>query len=118
VPRGSSDILSFGVFFLILAACIAAWAAEILLSVFEAFSLVMAFFGVWVMALAGMRGGKQQEKYARGAFSIFSWGAIITALGTVLFLSLRGLPPLYMLSALLLTLGLLVVAAALRTRRK
>jgi len=117
LPRGSSDILSFGVFFLILAASIAALAAGILLSVFEVFSLVIALFGVWIMALAGMQGGKQ-EKYARGAFSIFSWGAIITAFGTVLFLHLRGLPPLYLFSALLLILGLLVVAAALRTRRR
>jgi len=117
VPRVSSDVLSFGVFFLILAACIAALATGILLNAFEVFSLVMAFFGVWIMALVGMRGGKE-EKYARGAFSIFSWGAIVTALGTVLFLYLRGLPPLYTLSALLLILGLLVVAAALRTRRR
>jgi len=118
VPRGSSDILSFGIFILILAACIAALAAGILLSVLEVFSLVMAFFGVWIMALAGMRGGKQQERYARGAFSVFSWGTIITAFGAVLFLFLRGLPPLYLLSALLLILGLLAVAAALRTRRR
>ncbi len=117
MSRGSSDILSFGVFILILAASIAAYAAGILLSVFEAFSLVMALFGVWIMALAGMRGGKE-EKYVRGAFSVFSWGAIITAFGTVLFLYFRGLPPLYLLSALLLILGLLVLAAALRTRQK
>ena len=116
MPRGSSDILSFGIFILILAAGIAALAAGIL-SVFETFSLVMALFGVWIMALAGMRGGKQ-EKYARGAFSIFSWGAIVTAFGTVLFLYFRGLPPLYLLSALLAILGLLVVAVAFRNRRR
>lgn len=117
MPRGSSGILSFGVFILILAACIAALAAGILLNVFEAFSLVIALFGVWIMALAGMRGGKA-EKYARGAFSIFSWGTIITAFGTVLFLYFRGLPPLYLLSALLAILGLLVVVVAFRTRRR
>jgi len=117
VPKVSSDILSFGVFFLILAASIAALAAGILQSVFEVFSLVMALFGVWIMVLAGMRGGRE-EKYARGAFSIFSWGAIITALGTVWLLSLRGLPPLYLLAVLLLIFGLLVLVAALRTRRR
>jgi len=117
VSRVSSDILSFGVFFLILATSIAALATGVLQSVFEVFSLVMTLFGVWIMALAGMRGGKQ-EKYARGAFSIFSWGTIITAFGTVLFLYFRGLPPLYLLSALLLILGLLAVAVALRTRRR
>ena len=116
MPKVSFDILSFGVFILILAVGIAALAAGIL-SIFEAFSLVVAFSGVWIMALAGMRGGKE-EKYARGAFSIFSWGTIITAFGAVLFLYFRGLPPLYLLSALLLILGLLVVAVALRTRRR
>jgi len=109
-------VLSYGVFIVILAICIATFAAG-LIRLDEVFPLVLAFSGVWIVILAGIRATKP-EKYERGAFSTFSWGTLITAVGTVWFLYVRGFAFWYLLSALLLVLGILTMAAVLRPRRK
>jgi len=74
----------------------------------ETLPLVFAFYGMWIMALAGIR----------GASSTFSWGALTTTVGILWFLQARGLLIGYLFPLLLLVLGILVVAAGLRTWRR
>ncbi len=109
-----SSVLSIGVFIIVLALSIAAFAAGLITNLIEIVPLVFAFFGAWIMVLAGINASKPQ-KYARSAFSNFSWGALITAVGVVWLLASQ-VGIWYSISALLLILGLLVVAAVLRTR--
>lgn len=80
------------------------------LRLLETLPLVLVFYGVWVMALAGVLG--------RGAAGTFSWGALTTTVGIVWFLGASGLLMGYLLPLLLLVLGILVVAAGLRTWRR
>lgn len=112
-----SSALSIGVFIIVLALSIAAFAAGLITNLIQIVPLVLAFFGVWIMILAGINASKPQ-KYARSAFSTFSGGALIMAVGVVWLLSIEGYNIWYLISALLLILGLLVVVAVLRTRRK
>ena len=115
MAKDSSGALSIGVFIIVLALSIAAFAAGLITNLVEIVPLVFAFFGAWIMVLAGINASKPQ-KYALSAFSTFSWGALITAVGVVWLLAAQGYNIWYLISALLLILGLLVVAAVLRTR--
>ncbi len=110
------DILSFGVFVLLLALSLTMWASG-LIELAEAPPLVIALFGIWVMALAGMKGDKTEE-HGRSAFSIFSWGVLISAFGTVWFLSYRQILSGYLPAIFLFIIGILIVAAAIRYWKK
>ncbi len=110
-----SSVLSIGIFIIVLALSIVAFAAG-LISLIEIVPLVLACFGVWIMVLAGINASKPQ-KYTRSAFSTFAWGTLVAAVG-VMWLLASQIGILYSISALLLILGLLVVAAVLRTQRK
>jgi len=111
-----SSVLSIGVFIIVLALSIAVFAAG-LITLIEIVPLVLAFFGVWIMILAGIHTSKPQ-KYARSPFSTFSGGTLVMAVGVVWLLAIEGYNIWYLLSALLLIFGLLVVVAVLRTRGK
>lgn len=107
-------LLSIGVFIIIVAACLFAVAAGFI-RVEYVVPLVIAFYGVWVIVLAGVR-VKYPEKYARGAFSTFGWGVLLTGVGASWFLYLYGVNLMYALAIVLVLLGLLAVAAALRSK--
>jgi len=118
LPRRPLGLLSFGVFVVIVAICLVALAAGYIATIGEALSLVITFFGVWVIVLAGIR-TKSPEEYERGAFSTFAWGVLITAVGGAWFLYIWNPQNLaYSLALLLVIIGILAVTAALRTWRK
>lgn len=118
MPRRPLGLLSFGVFVVIVAVCLVAWAAGYIVTTAEIVSLVITFFGVWVIVLAGIR-GKSPEKYERGAFSTFVWGVLITVVGGVWLLYIWYPENLvYSLALLLVIIGILAVSSALRTWRK
>ena len=118
MSRRPLGLLSFGVFVVIVAVCLVAWAAEYIATATEVVSLVITIFGVWVIVLAGIR-AKSPEKYERGAFSTFAWGVLITAVGGV-WLLYTWYPEnlVYSLALLLVIIGILAVSAALRMWRK
>ncbi len=120
VPKRPLGVLSIGVLIVMLAASavvFAADAASVLLYASKIFSLTLTLFGLWVAGLAGVR-ASNPEVYGRGSFSIFSGGILITAVGVAWLLSIYEFPAVYLLSTVLLILGILVVAAAIRTWRK
>lgn len=117
MPRRPLGLLSFGVFVVIVAVCLVAYAAGYITTIQEILSLVIAFFGVWVVALAGIR-AKSPGKYERGAFSTFAWGVLLTAVGGVCFLTIQGVLWIYALALLLIIIGILAVTVAAHKWRK
>ena len=117
MPRMSLGLLSFGVFVIIVAIAIVV-AVQFSLSWGASLALIIALYGGWTIALAGIR-IKNPEKYARGAFSIFAWGILLVAVGGAWFIySLEAAYWLYSVLLLLIVVGILAVVSALRGFRK
>ena len=110
------ELLSFGVLLLIASLCLAIWASG-LIGLTEVPPLTIALFGVWVMALAGMR-SSATGSHKRSAFSYFAWGILISAFGTIWFLSSRQILLGYLPAILLFVIGILIVIGALRYRER
>lgn len=110
-------LLSIGVFVIIIAICLTAFAVNFI-NMDGIIPLILTFYGVWLMVVAGIR-VKNPEKYARGAFSIFAWGILFTAIGGSWYLYVLG-PENWILSIILVIVvfGILIVAAALRSWQK
>jgi uncharacterized membrane protein YjjB (DUF3815 family) len=88
-----------------------------LANVLEIFSFTLIFFGLWITVLAGLR-SVNPEQYGGGAFNTFSGGILITTLGVVWSIYIRGLPVAYLFPALLLVVGILVAVAGAKAWRK
>jgi hypothetical protein len=117
MPKRPVGVLSFGILILVLAASIAAFAANILVSIFEIFSLTLILFGLWVTVLAGIRVASP-EQYGKGAFNTFSGGILLTILGVVWSLYIREMLVEYLFPALLLVIGILIAVTGIRAWRK
>lgn len=114
MPRRPLGLLSLGVLVVIIAICL-----MITSKIDEIISLTITFFGVWIIILAGFKTRtpmEELEKYERGAFSILAWGILLVAIGGAYFLNIRTGYWIYSLALFLLVLGILIVAAALRSR--
>jgi hypothetical protein len=105
-------LLSVGAFFIILVVSLLL-AFQVFNNWTLTFPLVLLLFGVWMLALAGMR-GSNPAKYARSAFSTMSLGLILIAMGGAWYL--LGINWLYSLIVVLLVLGALAIAAALKRK--
>jgi len=110
MPRRPLGLLSLGVLAVIVAVCLLAYVAEYI-AADAILPLILAFFGLWIVVVAGIRAVSPQ-KYERGAFSTFGWGTILIAIGGAWFLARINL--LYSIALLLIVIGILAVAAALR----
>jgi len=75
--------------------------------------LILALYGCWTMALAGMR-ASNPHKYERGPFSTFALGLILIAIGGAWFA--YSIEPLYSLAILLLVFGVLAITAAFKRK--
>ena len=117
MPKRPVGVLSLGILILILAISIAALVVEILVDISEIFSFTFILFGLWFIVLAGMRAANP-EQYGRGVFNTFSGGTLLTGLGLVWLFYVRELLVEYLLPALLLVVGILVVVAGIRAWRK
>lgn len=117
MPKRPVGVLSLGILILVLAISASAFVADMLVNVFEIFSLTFILFGLWIIVLAGMR-STNPEQYGGGAFDTFSGGILITTLGVLWLLHVRALPVEYLITALLLVIGTLVAVAGIRAWRK
>jgi len=117
MPRMPLGLLSFGVFVIIVAVAIVV-SVQFGLSWGASLALIIALYGGWTIALAGIR-ARNPEKYARTAYSIFAWGILLVAVGGAwLIYSLDVALWLYSVLLLLIVIGVLAVAAALRGFKK
>ena len=106
------ETLSIGVFLIIIVVAIILYVAS-LIDWTLIFPLILVLSGCWTLVLAGMRAANPQ-KYERGAFSTMSLGLLLIAVGGAWYLF--AVNPLYSLALVLLVLGALSIAAALRRK--
>lgn len=117
MPKKPTGLLSVGLFIVIVAICLLAYAAELVKRADEILSLIITFYGVWVIVLAGIR-VKSPEKYERGAFSTFVGGILLVTVGGAWFLNIQLANLVYTLAVFLVVVGILAVASALRMWQK
>ena len=112
MPESGRDMLSLGVFLIIIVVGIVLFAAgHIGWTLIVPVILVLS--GCWMLVLAAMRGSKPQ-KYAPSAFGTLSLGLFMIAVGGAWYLFAFNW--LYAIALILLVLGALAIAAA--SRRK
>jgi heme/copper-type cytochrome/quinol oxidase subunit 3 len=107
------ETLSIGVFLIIIVVAIMLYAAQVITDWTLIFPLILVLSGCWTLVLAGMRASNPQ-KYERGAFSTMGLGLLFIAVGGAWYLFTFNL--LYSLALILLVLGVLAIAAALRRK--
>ncbi len=106
------QLLTVGVFLVIVVVGILLAATNVIgWGLFVPFILVL--FGVWIIALAGMRGANQQ-KYARTPFSTAIMGLLLVAVGGAWYLFSYNW--LYSLALILLVCAGAAIAAALKRK--
>jgi hypothetical protein len=106
------QLLSIGAFFIILVVAILLLATKII-ALELVVPLVLGLFGICIIALGAMRSSNPQ-KYERSAFSTMAMGGCLIVLGAAWYLFSFGW--LYSLALILLALGLVAIAAALRRK--
>ena len=112
MAESKRQLLSIGVFFIIIVVAILLVAANVI-SLWLIVPVILVLAGVWTLALAGMRSSSPQ-KYERGAFSTLSLGLLMIAVGGAWYLFAFNW--LYAIALILLVMGALAIAAA--SRRK
>ncbi len=106
------QLLSIGVFFIVLVIAILLVATNILVWTLIV-PIVFVLFGVWILALAAMRDVKHL-KYERSSFSTMAMGVGLIVLGAAWYLF--SFNWLYSLALILLALGAIAIAAALKRK--
>lgn len=106
-------MLSIGVFLIIAVVTIMLYAVQVITDWTLIFAMILVLSGCWLLALAAMRASNPQ-KYERGAFSTMGMGLLLIAIGGAWYLS--AFNPLYSLALILLVIGVLAIAAALRRK--
>ncbi len=106
------QLLSIGAFFIIIVVAILLFATSII-TLGLIVPLVLGLFGIWIVVLAAMRSSNPQ-KYERSAFSTMAMGGCLIVLGAAWYLFSFGW--LYSLALILLAIGLIAIAAALRRK--
>jgi len=112
MSESKRQLLSIGVFFIILVITILLVAMNLLAWTLIV-PLVLALFGVWMLALAALRGANPQ-KYERSSFSTMALGLCLIVIGGAWYLFAFNW--LYSLVLILLALGAIAIAAALRRK--
>ena len=112
MSESSRQLLTIGVFFLTIVVAILLFAVG-LIDWTLIVPVVLVLSGCWALVLAGIRASKPQ-KYERGTFSTMALGLCMIAVGGAWFLFAFNW--LYSLVVILLVLGALAIAAALRRK--
>jgi hypothetical protein len=112
MAESKRQLLSIGVFLLIIVAVIVLFAAT-LVPLADVVPLILVLGGVWILVLATMR-SQAPQKYERGAFSTLNMGLLLIAVGGAWYLLYINW--LYSIALLLLVLGAIAIAAALKRK--
>jgi len=107
------QLLTIGVFFILLVVAILLVAANII-KWGQFVPLILGLFGIWILVLAGMR-GMNPQKYERSAFSTAAMGGCLIVLGAAWYVFAYGW--LYSLALILLAIGLIAIASALLRKK-
>jgi hypothetical protein len=110
MAESKRQLLSIGVFLLIIVAVIVLFAAN-LVPLADVVPLILVLSGLWFLALAAMR-NQAPMKYERGAFSTLNMGLLLIAVGGAWYLYYINW--LYSVALVLLVLGAIAIVAALK----
>jgi hypothetical protein len=113
MSESRQQLLSIGAFLIIIVAVILLYAAQVITDWTLIIPLILVLSGCWTLVLAGIRVSNPQ-KYERGAFSTMGLGLFMIAVGGAWYLF--RINWLYSLALILLVLGALAIAAALRRK--
>ena len=113
MPNGKTGLLSIGVFLIILVISIILYTPLGYVDWPLIPPLILAFFGCWILILAGIR-TLNPQKYELGPFSTFGWGLLLIAIGGAWFFA--WINWIYSLVIILLVLGALAIVTALRRK--
>jgi cytochrome c-type biogenesis protein CcmH/NrfF len=109
------QLLSIGVFFIIAVVAILLYEpAKVFADWLNIFPTIFILFGAWLLILAAMS-AQNPQKYERTPFGTLEMGIILMALGGAWLLFKTSY--LYSLALLLLVLGAIAIAAALRRKK-
>lgn len=111
------EMLSFGVFLIIAAVFLVAFATGAILRFDEAVAVIIALYGIWTMILAGIR-VRNPEKYGRGAFSTLAMGVVLTAIGGAWVFYIETASIIVTFAIILIVIGILAVATAIPSFRQ
>ncbi len=106
-------LLSLGVFLIIVATWVGAFILS-LITLNDVLPLVLLSSGIWAVIVAGIKALKPKDN--GGAFGIFGWGTLCIVVGGSWYFSSLGMPIEFTLVFVLLLLGALAIASALKSR--
>ena len=108
------QLLSIGVLFIIAVFAILLYAAKLIGNWLNIFPTIFILFGAWELVMAYMR-ARSPQKYERPPFGTLEMGIIIMALGVAWLVYRTNW--LYSLALLILVLGAIAIASALRRKK-
>lgn len=111
MSQSNRELLSIGIFFLIIAVALGLYATGVIADWTLIIPMVLVLSGCWFVVLAGLRMSRP-HKYERGAFSTLSVGLLLLAFAGAWYLSAVNF--LYSLILILVIIGALVIFVALR----
>ena len=110
------QLLTIGVFFIIVVVAILLYPAGVLRNPWNILQLIIVLFGVWMLVLAAMR-AQNPAKYARSPYSTVQMGVLLMAVGGAWFLwGVTKYGWIYAIAVLLLALGAIAIASAMRRK--
>ena len=107
------QLLTIGVFFIIVVAAILLYPANVTHNWANILQLILVLFGVWILVLAAMR-AQNPQKYERSPYSTVQLGVLLMAVGGAWFLLAYSW--IYTVALLLLALGAIAIASAMRRK--
>jgi len=111
MSQSNRELLSIGIFFLIIAVALGLYATGVIADWTLIIPTVLVLSGCWFVVLAGLRISRPQ-KYERGAFSTLSVGLLLLAFAGAWYLSAVNF--IFSLVLILVIIGALVIFVALR----
>jgi hypothetical protein len=106
-------LLTLGVFLIIVATWVGAFILS-LITLNDVLPLVLLSSGIWTVVVAGLKAIISKEN--GGAFGIFGWGTLLIVVGGSWYFSSLGMPIEFTIVFVLLLLGALAIASALKSR--
>ncbi|MGA3111595.1 MAG: hypothetical protein ABSE15_06120 [Candidatus Bathyarchaeia archaeon] len=113
MSESKRQLLTIGVFFIIIVVAILLYPTNVTHNWANIFQLILVLFGVWILVLAVMR-AQSPQKYERSPYNTVQMGVLLMALGGAWFL--WGYSWIYSIALLLLALGAIAIASAMRRK--